>query len=317
MRERSQSSQREKALSRASQDEIDLVEIWDFLVKGKWIVIGLTLIFSTISVFYALSLPNMYKSTAVLAPAESKTSGLAALANQFGGLASIAGIDLGGGSSDKTAEALEVIRSWSFIEEFIEEQDIAPEVFAAKGWDLATRELIFDTSIYDPVGKKWVREPPKNKKSKPSSWELYERFQDFIVVEKSIENGFVTLDIEYFSPELAKEWAEALVVKINGLFKSREEFETSQNISFLKAQIEGTSVSSMQVVFFNLIEEQTKSLMLAKNTEDFVFSMVSKPRVPEERSSPKRALICIFGAMLGGFLGCIIAQVRGFNSNNG
>ena len=60
-------------------DEIDLLELWRALMRGKWIIIAFTAVFSVASVFYALSLPNMYKSTAVLAPAESSGGGLGKL----------------------------------------------------------------------------------------------------------------------------------------------------------------------------------------------------------------------------------------------
>ena len=138
-------------------DEIDLLELWRALMRGKWIIIAFTSVFSIASVFYALSLPNMYKSTAVLAPAESSGGGLGKLAGQFGGLASLAGINLGGSGPDKTAEALEILQSWAFIEEFIQEQNIAPQVFAVKGWSPETNELIYNTEIYNPQTQTWTR----------------------------------------------------------------------------------------------------------------------------------------------------------------
>jgi LPS O-antigen subunit length determinant protein (WzzB/FepE family) len=67
----------------------------------------------------------------------------------------------------------------------------------------------------------------------------------------------------------------------------------------------------MQSVFYDLIEDQTKTLMLAKGSTEYVFKTVSESRVAEEKSKPKRALICILGAILGGVLGCVIALVRG------
>jgi hypothetical protein len=154
-------------------DEIDLLELWRALVRGKWIIIAFTAVFSVASVFYALALPNMYKSTAVLAPAES--SGSSEL-GRLAGLASLAGVSLGGGGSNRAAEALEILQSWAFIEEFIQEQSIAPQVFAAKGWNQGTNELIYDTEIYNSEIQVWTREPPEGKQAAPSSWELYEVF---------------------------------------------------------------------------------------------------------------------------------------------
>ena len=291
-----------------NDDEIDLLELWRALMRGKWIIIAFTAIFSVASVFYALSLPNMYKSTAVLAPAESSGGGgLGKLAGQFGGLASLAGINLGGGGSNKTAEALEILQSWAFIEEFIQEQNIAPQVFAVKGWSPETNELIYNAEIYDPQTKTWKREPPKGKKAEPSSWELYERFKESLSVGEDKVSGFTSLNIEYYSPEVAKTWVDALVKKINKQLQARDAEKAEKNVAFLKKQTEETPLASMQSVFYDLIEEQTKTLMLAKGSTEYVFKKVSKSRVPEEKASPKRGLMVALGAVLGMVFGAIVS----------
>lgn len=298
-------------------DEIDLMALWRALLQGKWVIIGITALFSAASVFYALSLPNMYKSTAVLAPAQSSSSGLAGLAGQFGGLASLAGVSFGTSGSNKTAEAMEILQSWAFIEEFIQEQHIAPQVFAVKSWNQETNELIYDTEIYDPQTQSWIRESPKGKQAEPSSWELYKLFNDkYLSVGEDKVSGFTSLNIEYYSPEVAKQWADILVEKINKRIQKQDALEAQKNVSFLKQQIEETPLASMQSVFYDLIEEQTKTLMLAEGSTEYVFKTVSESRVPEEKSRPKRALICVFGAMLGALLGCIIALVRGLKSGD-
>ncbi len=54
--------------SQVADDEIDLRELFKALWQGKWIIIVTTLLFSVAAVFYALSLPNVYKSEVTLAP---------------------------------------------------------------------------------------------------------------------------------------------------------------------------------------------------------------------------------------------------------
>ena len=305
----------EKDTSARFDDEIDLLELWQATVNGRWIIIGFTTVFAIVSVLYALSLPNMYKSTAVLVPAESSSDSLGKLAGQFGGLASLAGISLGGGGSDKTAEALEILQSWAFIEEFIQEQNLSPKVFAVEGWNPETNELIYNIEIYNPQTKIWMREPPAGKQAEPSSWELFEAFKNnYLSVGQDEVSGFTTLNVEYYSPEVAKVWVDALLNKINSKLKARDAEEAQKNVTFLKKQIEETPLASMQSAFYDLIEEQTKTLMLAKGSTEYVFRTVSESRVPEQRSKPKRALTCIVGTFLGGFLGVFISLIRQFIS---
>ncbi|WP_256931973.1 Wzz/FepE/Etk N-terminal domain-containing protein, partial [Vibrio parahaemolyticus] len=62
--------------------------------KGKWIIVVATFIFAIGSVLYSLSLPDIYKSDALLAPAESSNGGgLSKMASQLGGLAALAGVN--------------------------------------------------------------------------------------------------------------------------------------------------------------------------------------------------------------------------------
>lgn len=293
-------------------DEIDLMELWRALLQGKWVIIGITVLFAVASVFYALSLPNMYKSTAVLAPAQSSSSSLAGLAGQFGGLASLAGVSFGSSGSNKTAEAMEILESWAFIDEFIQENGIAPQVYAVKGWHPDSGELIYDFDVFDSINNVWVAQEPEGNQVKPSSWKLYKRFAQYLFVAEDKSNGFIKLSIEYFSPEVAQVWVDLLIKKINAKLKMRDAVQAQQNINFLKKQIEETTLASMQSVFYDLIEEQTKTLMLAQGSSEYVFKTVSEARAPEERSRPKRALICIVGAFLGGFLGMFLALVRYF-----
>ena len=59
------------AQSSSSDDEVDLREIWLAIWRGKWLIVSISILFAIGSVYYALSLPNMYKSDVILAPANS------------------------------------------------------------------------------------------------------------------------------------------------------------------------------------------------------------------------------------------------------
>ena len=75
-------------------DEIDLRELFGVLWSGKFKIIAITAIFAVGSVFYALWIPNQYKATALLAPAQSDGGGLSSTLGQLGGLASLAGVSI-------------------------------------------------------------------------------------------------------------------------------------------------------------------------------------------------------------------------------
>lgn len=292
----------EQRLVEHYDDEIDLRELFSVLWAGKKLIVGITAVFALVAVFYALSIPNQYRATALVSPAQDGGGGLSGALGQLGGLASLAGVSIGGGESSEAQVAQEIMRSRGFIEEFISENNLAVEVFAAEGWDMGSNQLEINADIYDVDSLQWVRDASAGKTADPSGWELFKKFSGMFSVSEDKKTGMVSISVEYFSPELAKEWVDRLVIGINQHMQSRKLEKVNINIQYLEAQIEKTSIAEMREVFYTIIEEQIKSKMLAEASPEYAFVTVSPAMVPEEKSQPKRALICILGTLLGGML---------------
>lgn len=293
-------------------DEIDLKELFIALWKGKWLIILTTIVFAAGAVAYALHLPNIYKSDVLLAPSESSgQGGLSKMAAQFGGLASLAGINLNSGSSSQTDLAVQVLKSRQFIDAFIQKHELLVPLMASKGWALAQNTLIYDEKVYNVQTNAWLREPVGLRGSKPSEQEAYDRFiKEVLSVNQDKESSLYTISVSFYSPFIAKRWATWLVEDINQVMRDRTIAESTQNLNYLNEQLAKTAVADMQSTFYKLIEEQTKSLMLAEVQEEFVFKVVDPAVVPEIKAKPKRALIAVLGTLLGGMLGVAIVLVR-------
>ncbi|MFH4691392.1 Wzz/FepE/Etk N-terminal domain-containing protein [Vibrio alginolyticus] len=298
-------------------DEIDLRELVKALWKGKWIIIVVTFVFAMGSVVYALSLPNIYKADALLAPAESSNSGgLSKMAGQLGGLAAIAGVNLGGGEASQTDLAIQVMKSRQFIDAFINKHDLLVSLMAVKGWNFETNKLILDEELYDPSSGRWLREANGMRSSKPTAQEAFEVFIKTFSIQKDTEAELYTVTVKNYSPYIARQWVNWLIEDINRVMRERTIAETSKNLEYLNTQLQKTSVTDMQSTFYKLIEEQTKSLMLAEVQDEFIFKIIDPAVVPEVKYGPKRALICMFGALLGGVLSVAFVIVR-FAVNRG
>ncbi|MFC5078920.1 LPS O-antigen length regulator [Vibrio thalassae] len=293
-------------------DEIDLKELFIALWKGKWIIVATTFVFAVGAVLFAISQPNTYKADTLLAPAESSgQGGLAKMAGQLGGLAALAGVSLGGGESSQTDLAVQVMKSRQFVDHFIQKHDLLVPIMAAKEWDANTNTLVLDDEAYDASTGEWLREPKGLRGSEPSAQEAYEVFiKNMFSVSQDKESGLYTVSIEFFSPLLAQQWTTWLVEDINKVMRERVIAESTQNLDYLAEQLNKTSVAEMQSAFYQIVEEQTKSLMLAEVQEEFIFKVVDPAVVPELKAGPKRALICVLGTLLGGMLGVAIVLVR-------
>ncbi|CAE6881160.1 Chain length determinant protein [Vibrio sp. B1REV9] len=295
-----------------ADDEIDLRELFVALWKGKWIIIATTFVFAVGAALYALSLPNIYKSDALLAPAESSGGGgLSKMAGQLGGLAALAGVNLGAGESSQTDLAVQVMKSRQFVEAFINKHDLLVPLMAAKDWDLANNKLILDEELYNPTTGEWLREAKGLRGATPTAQEAFEVFsKEVLSVSQDKESGLYTVSVKNYSPYIAQQWVNWLIEDINKVMRERTIAETSQNLAYLNTQLQKTAVADMQSTFYKLIEEQTKSLMLAEVQEEFIFKVVDPAVVPELKDGPKRALICVLGTLLGGMLGVAIVLVR-------
>lgn len=299
--------------SKSYEEEIDLRELILILWSGKLVIGVITAVFAVGSVFFALSIPNQYKATTLLAPAQSAVGGLSSAFGQLGGLASLAGVSIGEASSNEAKIAQEIMKSWSFIEAFIEHNDLAVEVYAAKGWSRGTDELEIDSNLYDTGENTWLLEDVDTGEFvSPSSWELFNKFKKMLSVSQDKQSGLVTVSIEHYSPRIAKEWLDLYVSSINKHMQARQVAKVSTNISYLEDQIAKTSITEMREVFFTIIEEQTKNKMVAQASPDYAFIAVSPSMVPQEKSKPNRALICVLGTLLGGVVGVLVVLVRYF-----
>ncbi|EOX3438097.1 GNVR domain-containing protein, partial [Vibrio cholerae] len=213
--------------------------------------------------------------------------------------------------SSQTELAAQVIKSRQFIQHFIEKYDILVPLMASKGWDLITNQLIIDDAVYDSQTQTWLREPQGLRGAKPTAQEAHEMFvKNILTVAGDKTSGLYTVSVSHYSPYIAQQWATWLVAEINQVMRERTIAESTQNLNYLQEQLQRTSVADMQATFYKLIEEQTKSLMLAEVQDEFVFKVVDPAVVPELKAGPKRALICVLGTLLGGMLGVAMVLVR-------
>lgn len=291
-------------------DEIDLLELFQALWQGKWLIILLTTIAGGIGVIYSLSLPNIYRAEVLLAPAsENKQGGLSALAAQYGGLASLAGVSLPSSGDSSVQEAMALLKSRKFAAQFINSNNLLPILFE-ESWDTVNQQWKVPEagilSSSDAAGDEIVE---------PSMWQAYKRYQAMVSISQDKKDNLITLAIEWTDPVLATQWVEDLVERINTYIREEKRIEAERNMAFLEQQVKQTSVVEFQRVLFTLIENQAQTIMLANVRDEFVFKVLDPAVVPEEKVKPKRSLICMLAVLLGGMLSCCIVLFRHFISN--
>jgi len=291
----------------SGEEIIDLLEVFKNIWQSKLQIIGISLFFGLCTYVYTLNVPDEYTTKVLLSSSHQENSASLSSASGLGSLASIAGLSIGGSAGSESDIALEVMQSWDFVDQFISTYNYQVPIVAATSWDRTTGQLDIDQSIYDTKQKKWVRETNRPDGAEPSSWELFSVFKDRLTVNKMKGTGFILIEFEFFSPVLGKELMDNYVSFINQVMRERKLDQVSRNIRYLEAEIEKTNVAKMKEIFYQLIEEQTKSLMLAQATPEYVFVTVNPAMVEEAKSAPKRFLMVLVGLIWGGLVGIIWA----------
>lgn len=285
------------------EDEVDLRELFLAIWRGKWFIMALTLVFALGGVAYALYLPDVYTAQAKVAPEDGQGGGQ--MGGQLGNLASLAGVNVGSEGSSKTIIAKEILQSRAFLTDFIHRRNLEVPLAATEGWNAKKQEWRINTEVYNPKKDSWTT-------NKPSEWQLYKALSSKLSVSQNDETGMLTLSISSQSPQAARQWAEWLLADINKHMREKDVREARNRIDYLRQKLEETSITGMQQVFYQLIESETRTVMLANANDEYVFETIDPAVEPEEASEPKRALICIVATLTGGLLGTLIVFVREF-----
>ena len=289
----------------SNPDEIDLRKLLHVIWSGKWVIIALTTSLSIIAVLYSISLPNVYKSEALLSPVVSEVGSSGAM-NNIGGLASLAGINLRTQSAGNSTKALKKLRTYSFYEDNILPNIFLPDLMAFKSWDSKNNKLLYDKNVYDHENQTWSKIPSPQKS--------YKNFQKILAFTQDYDTGFITISIRHESPYIAQEWTSLIVNQLNDFFRSNDKREAQAAMDFLNTQMAQTSYTEIKQVIAELLQNKMQQLTLIEASDFYVFSYLDPPKVMEEKIEPNRKSISILGAVLGGLLGILIVIIREFFS---
>jgi len=276
-----------------AEDEISLLDLWHVIVRYKTMVIGITLVATFSATAIAFLMTPIYRAETLLAPvSDEEQTAMSAMVGQFGGLASLAGINLGS-KGNNTDKVIATLTSRSFIGNFIMDKQLMPVLFA-DDWDSAT--------------KTWKDKSPDDIPTVLDAFKLFH--EDFIYVATDKKTGLVTVSVEWKDPKQAATWANELVNRINQHEKQLAINEAEKSISYLNEQLAKTSVVEMQQAIYQLMEAETKKIMLANVRDQYAFKILDPAVAPEEPAKPMRSLIVAIGMVVGLMLSIFLAFLR-------
>ena len=280
-----------------TNDEVTLVELFTVLWKKKILITGISLIFAVSSVYYSLSLPNIYLSDVVLKVAGTSGSSLSSK-SQLGGIAALAGVNLGKGDglSEKANLAKQVIRSRDFAKHISSFPEVLPALMALEEYDATTQSMVFIENLYDPANQKWLG-------TLPSENEVYKKYLSMVNVFIDPDTEFLAISIEHQSPYFAKYFLELIITELNNIERHRDITQAKRSTAYLTEQLGIYKVADIRNSINSLIQSQLETEMLANVRIEYLLRPLDSAYVPEKKSGPARAVICIAGTFIGFLLG--------------
>jgi uncharacterized protein involved in exopolysaccharide biosynthesis len=258
-------------------------------IGARWKHITLMLLAGVVlGVAISMAIRPVYVAQVMLVTKQTEAGGIGGLARQFSGIASVAGIDLGGGGSDR-----EVVRatlsSRETLSEFIAKEGIKSELLKN------APAAVAGTKLASPAA---------------SQWRALETLNKRVEVDSDKGSGLIRLRVEWYDAETASRWANEIVAFAD--FRLRQDaLKTAEDrLAYMKSRMNEGGAVAVQDAVAQVMVDTLRTIMMAGADREFAIRVVDKAGPPIFPARPrKRLIIGAFGA-LALFVGVIWAVLR-------
>jgi uncharacterized protein involved in exopolysaccharide biosynthesis len=260
---------------------------------SRWSFLTIVLVTTGLAALVAFVSTPIYRAEVLLSPLQddsSAGSGLGGIVRQLGDIAPLVGVSgLGGGSVGLKEETMALVKSRSFLIQFIREEHLMPVLYPE------------------------IAEPGKKAKDLPTEGDAYRRFSNSVLtVQEDKDTGLIRLAIEWQDPQLAAMWANKLVQRINELMRARAIAEAQRSVEYLQKELTRTSILGIQDSIYRLIESNVGQIALASSREGYALRVIDPAIAPEAKDfvKPRRVLLIALGLFGGSLLACCLVLLR-------
>ena len=264
--------------------ELDLSKIKDFIGQNKKFIFYFVSIGTILFSIYAYSLPDQFKSSAVLKVNSDSSSSQSI--QQYQGIASIIGIDVSSSSGvSKSDLALEILSSKSFIKHLLSLDDFSKQIVNARGFDNETSKILYKNSSV--IGYDFL--------------EVHEVYFNEMLDVSIDKRNFIKVSITHVSPIFSKSFLEFMITELNNLVKNQDMEEASSSLNYPKLLLPNTKDIELKNSIAELMKSNLKIMTLTNIKDDYILEYVDHPFLPQEKDSPHRILIIIIGFLVSFF----------------
>jgi uncharacterized protein involved in exopolysaccharide biosynthesis len=298
------------------EDEIDLLDLWNVLWQGKWLialVVSASILAAGFLAFFYL--PVTYKSDAVLLETQHDNSSLGGLSGLIGNLP--IPVALPGNQTS----ILSFLESRTLKERLISKYNLLPILYK---------------DIWDPNSGKWLVEKPEDAPSLVRAIQG-KKLDDIFQVNNDKTTGLTTIDWVDESPVFCKEMLDRVIAELNFFLdneyissarREREFVEqrlalATKDLEYWERQVptEQTTLAKItrerlaaQTVYTEL-RKQLELARISEAKENISFKVLDAPFAPEAPFKPKKILIVLLAAVGSFFVAVFLVFFLQFVKN--
>jgi uncharacterized protein involved in exopolysaccharide biosynthesis len=252
------------------------------------LMVGAVVGLAAAAAYYKTAQP-VYSASIVVMPVADGDSGsrLGGLIGQLGGVGSLLGAGLSGESA--TQRHLAIFKSRAFAEQFIRANDLLPLLFY-KRWNAAAKRWNVDGK--DP----------------PTVAEGVRLIEGIRTIAEDRRAGLVTVSIRWHDATLTATWANALMAFANQKLREQQIAESETTTRFVSSQIAETQALGVKEALYRVLEDQMKTMTLARTRPDYAFRIIDPAQTPmrRDRVSPRLIPVAFTGLVGGAALGLLL-----------
>lgn len=297
--------------------EIDLREILLSLWRGKVYVF----LFSALFVFFASQhlkgIPREYLVEYRLKPVgdtEQKNS-----FSGLGGIASLAGIEMGSTSSNDFNIFKELISSVEVSEIILKNQKLISEIYAGE-WNSSLNDFVEPTksklTVRIGVFKRMLTGNDELNYTPPNARRLASYISNKIRIKENKDTGFLTLSAETSKPKMLLSLISEAIEASDKIMRQRYINFSKEPLAFYKEKIRTSRSREHREALAELISKEEQKLMFASRGKYFIVEPYIDPTISLYPTAPKPKVTLLFALVLGIFTGCGVALVRSVLARN-
>jgi uncharacterized protein involved in exopolysaccharide biosynthesis len=275
-------------LMNVAESDLSLADAIHRIVKNKWRVLACVAVGVIAGILVAVLSRRVYVGEVVVVPQSASSGGKTeSVAKRLSGLASIAGISVGGEGGENRDIAIATLTSYQTISTFLGSEGIQQKVLdeVSRGWP----EALF------------ARRRPS------TTWEAVRAFREHMLLVPDKDSSLVRLSIDWYDPISASRWANGLVALADAQLRSVALSTARGRLNYLQKELENNPVVAVREVVSGMMEENLRTLATAGADREFAFRVIDPAVAAERAVRPKRLLIVVAFGSAGLLFGILAA----------